>query len=440
MSVPGPPGPAGPPPWGGGYPTPPRRPPPPTRRALQRPAVLVGLVFALVVGGAAVGIGLLLFTGRAVAADVLTEPVNTAGTNPFSPPVGMDRTGITPVADSGGRFDPATTPGLYGGTRDSRTCDPDAMVEFLAAEPAKAAAWAGVLGVTPAAIPSYVAELTPVLLRSDTYVTNHGYRDGQATTLTSVLQAGTAVLVDRYGTPRVKCFCGNPLTPAVVPSTPRYVGPAWPGFSSTRVTIINVTTTVINDYTLVDPTTGQGFVRPAGSRGDDDRDTAGLTAPGTIPTRPPTVSTVPATRPPTISTVPATRPPRTSTVAATRPPSTSRPRPSQPPTSGPSGGSGSLSWSTTAVGHRGAPTGQRLRFVCPPNGQPATVWGTDLYTDDSSICTAGVHAGVISFAAGGPVTIATQPGGSSYSGSVRNGVTTLDWTTPWPQSFTVAGS
>ena len=30
-----------------------------------------------------------------------------------------------------------------------------------------------------------------------------------------MLQSGTAVLVDRYGTPRVKCNCGNPLTKPV---------------------------------------------------------------------------------------------------------------------------------------------------------------------------------------------------------------------------------
>ena len=94
------------------------------------------------------------------------------------------------------------------------------MVAFLQANPEKAAAWAGVLGISAASIPGYVAELTPVILRSDTYVTNHGFAGGRATTLTSVLQAGTAVMVDKFGTPRVKCYCGNPLTPAIVPASP----------------------------------------------------------------------------------------------------------------------------------------------------------------------------------------------------------------------------
>ena len=40
-----------------------------------------------------------------------------------------------------------------------------------------------------------------MILRADTAVTNHGFRDGQATELHSVLQAGTAVLVDDQGQP-----------------------------------------------------------------------------------------------------------------------------------------------------------------------------------------------------------------------------------------------
>src|SRR2546429_115073 len=73
---------------------------------------------------------------------------------------------------------------------------------------------ASVEGIEPNDIATYVASLTPVILTSDTLVTNHGYANGHATTLRSVLQAGTAVMVDNTGVPRVKCNCGNPLTPA----------------------------------------------------------------------------------------------------------------------------------------------------------------------------------------------------------------------------------
>ena len=52
-----------------------------------------------------------------------------------------------------------------------------------------------------------------------------------------------------------------------------------------------------------------------------------------------------------------------------------------------------------------------------------TVWGTDVYTHDSSVCTAAVHVGRITLASGGTVTIEMRPGQASYLGSTRNGIT-----------------
>jgi hypothetical protein len=52
------------------------------------------------------------------------------------------------------------------------------------------------------------------------------------------------------------------------------------------------------------------------------------------------------------------------------------------------------------------------------------VWGSGSYTDDSSICTAAVHAGRIQPASGGVVTARIVAGLPRYVGSARNGVTT----------------
>jgi len=90
-------------------------------------------------------------------------------------------------------------------------------------------------------------------------------------------------------------------------------------------------------------------------------------------------------------------------------------------------------WNTNALDHRGK-NGQRFTYICPPNGRPGSVSGTDIYTDDSSICTAAVHAGLITFASGGTVTIEIQPGRASYVGSRRNGVASGYWDS-WPGSF-----
>lgn len=85
----------------------------------------------------------------------------------------------------------------------------------------------------------------------------------------------------------------------------------------------------------------------------------------------------------------------------------------------------SISWSTLARSYRGSSDALTLR--CPPGGRPGQVWGTDIYTDDSSICTAAVHAGLITFMTGGTIVLATKPGRSSYTGSRRNGVVSESW-------------
>lgn len=78
--------------------------------------------------------------------------------------------------------------------------------------------------------------------------------------------------------------------------------------------------------------------------------------------------------------------------------------------------------------------GERFAFVCPPNGTLHNVWGTDVYTDDSSVCTAAVHAGKINVTDGGRVVIEMQEGQDSYTGSEANGVTTQDYA-QWDGSF-----
>jgi hypothetical protein len=69
------------------------------------------------------------------------------------------------------------------------------------------------------------------------------------------------------------------------------------------------------------------------------------------------------------------------------------------------------------------------RFVCKCNAGSATgsVWGSSLYTRDSSICAAAAHAGAISSTAGGVVTVQSAPPCKSYSSSTKNGVTSGAW-------------
>jgi hypothetical protein len=102
-------------------------------------------------------------------------------------------------------------------------------------------------------------------------------------------------------------------------------------------------------------------------------------------------------------------------------------------------GGETLDWSAHATSLENR-IGERFTFTCPPNGTLSTrVWGTDLYTHDSSICSAAVHAGVITVARGGTVTIEMRPGAPSYQGNTRNGVLSRSYGA-WNGSFVfVAG-
>jgi hypothetical protein len=92
-------------------------------------------------------------------------------------------------------------------------------------------------------------------------------------------------------------------------------------------------------------------------------------------------------------------------------------------------------WRTTVADRRGS-DGDQFEYDCPAGGQPDDVWGTDVYTDDSSVCTAAVHAGAITVEEGGTVLIEIRPGEDEYEASSRNGIESLGYG-PWGGSFVV---
>ena len=96
---------------------------------------------------------------------------------------------------------------------------------------------------------------------------------------------------------------------------------------------------------------------------------------------------------------------------------------------------GGYGWRSTAAQYEGL-VGKQLEFGCPPAGQPGGAYGTGLYTDDTNVCTAAVHAGKLTAAQGGQVIITMQPGQPSYKGSVANGVTSSDYG-QWGGSYEV---
>lgn len=82
--------------------------------------------------------------------------------------------------------------------------------------------------------------------------------------------------------------------------------------------------------------------------------------------------------------------------------------------------------------------GEQYAFLCPPGKpQPGRVMGSGPYTDDSSICSAAVHAGVIRPKTGGAVTIEIRPGQATYSGSEQNYIASTSYDHPWSGGFVV---
>nr|WP_329124101.1 DUF6777 domain-containing protein [Streptomyces sp. NBC_01353] len=170
--------------------------------------------------------------------------------------------------------------GLYGGTRNVASCDVEQQVRYLADEPAKNAAFASVQKISANEVPRYLRSLTPLQLRVDTRVTNHGYRGGAASPYQAVLQAGTAVLVDDRGVPRVRCACGNPLTVPVPQKAPKTTGTAWPGYQPSQVVVVAPSVKVVNVFVVYDPEDDGWFARkPGDHKGQQDKPTTRPTAP-----------------------------------------------------------------------------------------------------------------------------------------------------------------
>lgn len=214
-------------------------------------------------------------SGTASGGELFLQAASKSGPAPFTESTAKDSSlaPVTPAANAPEsanvtRGVSGSAPGLYGGTRNTASCDVDKQVKALRAEPAKNKAFASVEDVRPTEVPAYLRSLTPVQLRMDTRVTNHGYGGGAATSYQAVLQTGTAVLVDGHGVPRVRCACGNPLTPAVAQQTvPRRTGDTWASYRSQNVVVVVPAATTIDVFVIYDPHRDAWIAR---HRGDSD--------------------------------------------------------------------------------------------------------------------------------------------------------------------------
>ncbi|MFF2133273.1 DUF6777 domain-containing protein, partial [Streptomyces olivochromogenes] len=216
-----------------------------------------------------------LQSAGSTGADPFTESTAKEGTAPTATP-SLPSTATGTGTGNAVRSVNGDAPGLYGGTRNVASCDVEKQITALKAAPSKNAAFASVLGIQPSAVPGYLRTLTPVQLRADTRVTNHGYRNGSATTYQAVLQAGTAVLVDDRGVPRVRCACGNPLTPPAAQqgADPKPVGQSWSGYRPSHVVVVAPAPRPVEKFVVAGHKKGEWFTRDQGDhRGPHDKKT-----------------------------------------------------------------------------------------------------------------------------------------------------------------------
>ncbi|MFR9787560.1 DUF6777 domain-containing protein [Streptomyces sp. MB22_4] len=271
----------------------------------------------------------LLLTGCAGAAvkeaqlgeEVFLQPAAEQGPNPFTAstatgpagpgtprPTGTGRAADASAPPAGLAVAPLAaaralsggTPGLYSGSARVAGCDVERQIGGLTSDPARGDAFARTAGVPRAELPGYLRGLTPVLLRADTRVTNHGYRDGQVAGYQAVLQAGTAVLVDNRGVPRVRCACGNPLRP---PEEARggvgARGTAWSGYRPNQVIVVTPAPQTVGSLTLLDAGTNTWIERRVGPDVRKDRLVAPPAVSDTAPPDPGLTGFPHPSRPPT---------------------------------------------------------------------------------------------------------------------------------------------
>ncbi len=85
-----------------------------------------------------------------------------------------------------------------------------------------------------------------------------------------------------------------------------------------------------------------------------------------------------------------------------------------------------LDWLTDAS-VLGLQEGESILVSLPSNGEVREIWGSDPYTIDSSIGTAAVHAGLLTFEDGGEVLLKRIQKRTAFNGSEKNGVESFDY-------------
>jgi len=261
-------------------PPPPPHSQPPGRKTSWLPAIIAGIWVVAAVSVLAAVIVIRSGDDEPAAGPLPTpnavrlEPVTYTSPAPFTTSVAtMDLSGLSgQVSASVSTELPAPTGSvtgdaalLYATSAAKPACDKAKLAQKLRDDAAVGTAWATASGVEPDAIESLLATLTPVVLRADTAVTNHVYTAGEADSYQSVLEAGTPVMVDPTGLPRVQCSCGNPLLAPEASRPTKTDGERWKTFDAAAVVSVGPAPAPVPSFQTVDLDTSKPATTATGS-------------------------------------------------------------------------------------------------------------------------------------------------------------------------------
>ncbi|GAB5494596.1 MAG: hypothetical protein Phog2KO_48110 [Phototrophicaceae bacterium] len=85
-----------------------------------------------------------------------------------------------------------------------------------------------------------------------------------------------------------------------------------------------------------------------------------------------------------------------------------------------------IDWNTRAYDLEGE-EGDSFAVTCPEDGEVSSIWGTEIYTSDSSMCTAAAHMGLIDLEDGGSFVVTFLEGQEEYEGTEQNDIETSSW-------------
>lgn len=157
-------------------------------------------------------------------------------------------------------------PGIYGTGGEADACEASDLANLFVDEAEHTRDFAEIIGVDPEEMSSYIMGLTSTYLARDTWVTNYYLDDaGQLASYQSVMEAGTAVLVDSYGVPRVRCASGSPLQERNEDlADPRSGEPTWEDYNGKDVVSV-APGDELDELDYIDVNNGDLRKRPLGA-------------------------------------------------------------------------------------------------------------------------------------------------------------------------------